>query len=442
MNRLNTIACALALLFSCAGVVAAPPVVVTSTVEDGQDDVDPALTEIRVRFDQPMNPDSWSFVGGGPTFPRIEGKPQWADPKTIVIDVKLEPDREYWLSINSDTFQGFRSRAGEPAIPQPLAFRTRAAGPAPHPADPLTPERNRAAVAALRKSIDGDYAYRDRLKLDWEKILAEQAPAMEAAKTPNEFARAAARVLRRARDGHVYVKAGDRTIWTLVNAKPPNYNVQALHNLVSEWKQHEGGVATGKLAGDVGYLLIPEWSKAVSKGLDAAFADVKDAKGLVIDVRPNGGGDENFAKGFAGRFIDGPKVYSKDRIRREGQWLGPYDRVVEPRPEADRYRGGPVAVLIGPKVGSACESFVLMMKQAPRCKLVGDVTKGSSGNPKPHDLGSGVTVFLSSWEDQTPDGTVVEGRGITPDVTVKSSPAELRQRDPVLDAAMDAVRAR
>ena len=152
----------------------------------------------------------------------------------------------------------------------------------------------------------------------------------------------------------------------------------------------------------------------------------------------NGGGDENLASRFAGRFVDEPKVYSKNRIRRDGRWLGPFDRVVKPRADGDRYHG-PVAVLIGPKVGSSCESFVLMMKQSERRTLVGDVTKGSSGNPRPHALGNGVTVVLSSWEDQLPDGTVLEGKGLTPDVQVKTTLVELRKRDPVLEAALKVV---
>jgi C-terminal processing protease CtpA/Prc len=51
-----------------------------------------------------------------------------------------------------------------------------------------------------------------------------------------------------------------------------------------------------------------------------------------------------------------------------------------------------------------------------------------------------VTVFLSSWEDQLPDGTLLEGRGVTPDVSVKANLGEFRQRDPVLDAALRVVR--
>src|SRR5258705_847179 len=112
MIRFSTITVLVALLLLCGALQAVAPTVVTSTVEDGQDDVDPGVTEIRVQFDQAMNQTSWSIVGGGPTFPEMVGKPRWADEKTIVIGVKLQPDHEYRLSLNSDTFQGFRSRGG------------------------------------------------------------------------------------------------------------------------------------------------------------------------------------------------------------------------------------------------------------------------------------------------------------------------------------------
>ena len=50
------------------------------------------------------------------------------------------------------------------------------------------------------------------------------------------------------------------------------------------------------------------------------------------------------------------------------------------------------------------------MKQNPNCKLIGAQTYGSSGNPKPIDLGNGVTVILPSWRDLFPDGSILEGK--------------------------------
>ena len=73
-------------------------------------------------------------------------------------------------------------------------------------------------------------------------------------------------------------------------------------------------------------------------------------------------------------------------------------------------------------------------------KLYGDTTKGSSGRPMPHQLGNGVTVYLSSWEDQLPDGTILEGRGVRPDIVIKTTLRMLEQSDPVLEAALKALR--
>lgn len=96
---------------------------------------------------------------------------------------------------------------------------------------------------------------------------------------------------------------------------------------------------------------------------------------------------------------------------------------------------------MGPGNMSSCESFLLMMRQAG-ATLVGEKSYGASGNPKPHDLGNGVTVYLSSWNDMLPDGTPLEGRGVAPDVTVKATPAELEKGDSILDAALKILRAR
>jgi C-terminal processing protease CtpA/Prc len=100
-------------------------------------------------------------------------------------------------------------------------------------------------------------------------------------------------------------------------------------------------------------------------------------------------------------------------------------------------------VLIGPKIVSSAESFVLMMKHGAGekgAKLIGDTTRGSSGRPMPHQLGNGVTVYLPSWEDQLPDGTPLEGRGVRPDIIIKALPRDLGKSDAVLEAALKALR--
>src|SRR5262249_54349241 len=104
---------------------AGPPRVAAASPDDGAMNVDPVTRELRVTFDQDMDRSGYSFVGGGPTFPGApDVPPRWLDARTIVMPLKLEPNREYQLSINNATFQNFRNTEGQPAESYPIRFRT------------------------------------------------------------------------------------------------------------------------------------------------------------------------------------------------------------------------------------------------------------------------------------------------------------------------------
>jgi hypothetical protein len=438
MNRHLANILVVLLALSVIASAAAPKVVITSP-DNGESDVSPDLKEIRVQFDQPMHPGGRSIVGGGDAFPKFAGDPKWLDAKTFIIPVTLQPNHQYQLSFNNDTFKGFSSRTGEAAEWYPLRFKTRAAGAPPAPPD-VTPEQNKTALAALKKAIDDNYSYRDRNKIDWAKEFTARQKQFENAKTANEFARAAAHLLRLAEDAHVSVAAGDVRIFTRANSASPNFNYQVLRQAVPAWNQHESGLITGRFDDGIGYILFSNCSKQQADAFDAALDELKDTKALIIDLRFNGGGDELAARQVAGRFIDKPATYSKNRLRENGAWRGPFDRIVEPRTDRQRYTKS-VAVLIGPKIVSSAESFVLMMKHGANAKLIGAPTRGSSGRPMPHQLGNGVTVYLSSWEDQLPDGTLLEAAGISPDIPINTTPRALANSDPILEAALKSLRA-
>src|SRR5688500_11388254 len=97
-----SILCVLLLIPSFA-FAAAPRVVITSP-DNGEIDVSPDIKEIRVEFDQPMHPGGRSIVGGGETFPKFAGDPKWLNEKTFIIPVTLQPNHQYQLSLNNDTF--------------------------------------------------------------------------------------------------------------------------------------------------------------------------------------------------------------------------------------------------------------------------------------------------------------------------------------------------
>jgi hypothetical protein len=426
-----------------AALRAEPPKVIKAAPDNGDASVDPATAELRVVFDQDMDTRAgYSVVGGGPTFPQVPAKPKWENARTLVVPVKLEPDHDYWLSINSDRFTNCRGTGGEPATPYPIAFSTGPAVGAPPPADDVV-ARNRAAIAALRRAVDNDYAYRDLRNIDWDAKFREAAPRLDSSATPAAFARAAGALLAHAKDLHVWLAAGGRTYASHRRQVTPNFNPRILPRLVPGLKQHGTTVLTGRFDDGVVYVAVGTWERKEPQSLDAALAAVQEAaeakaKALIVDVRPNSGGDELLARKFAGCFVDAPKVYSRNTTRAGGEWSPVYERAVSPAVGHAHYQGK-VFVLMGPANMSSCESFLLMMKHAG-ATLVGERSYGSSGNPQPHDLGNGVTVYLSSWKDMLPDGTPLEGKGVAPDVEVKSTPADFASTDPILDVALKLAR--
>ena len=104
-----------------------PPKVIGTSPQNHAQNVDPSLKEISVTFDEPMMDNSWSWsYEDRNTFPQMTGQPYYANGGTrCVLPVKLEPNKEYVVWINTVKFRNFRDRAGNPAEPYKLTFRTR-----------------------------------------------------------------------------------------------------------------------------------------------------------------------------------------------------------------------------------------------------------------------------------------------------------------------------
>ncbi len=113
---------------SSAQAAQGPPRILSTSPVVGATDVDPALAEITVTFDQDMG-GGMSWTGGGPEYPSIpEGaQAQWRDKRTCVLPVKLQAGRYYKVGINSMSYRNFRSAAGVPATPSAIYFTTQGA---------------------------------------------------------------------------------------------------------------------------------------------------------------------------------------------------------------------------------------------------------------------------------------------------------------------------
>jgi hypothetical protein len=312
---------------------------------------------------------------------------------------------------------------------------------APTSAPSATQAVNDLSITQLRQAIDERYSYRDLRGVDWNQAFAAARPALESASTPEAFATAAGQLLAAAKDIHISLTVGTTVFPSYVADVVPNWNMHTLGRLLPSIVQANNNVLLASWPDGIGYVAIATFRKEHADDVKAALAAITAGagpKGLVLDVRMNEGGDETLAQGIAGCFLDAPKVYAADRPRDPTNASGfapPQYRQVGPNPQCHGTRAH-VAVLMSHSNMSSAESFLLMMKQVPTARLFGEPSWGASGNPQPVTLANGVTVLLPSWQSLFPDGSLFEGVGVTPDVPVATTPAQLATDDPVLDAAL------
>ena len=115
------------LLSSCSPNDNVPPKVIGTNPPNGAQSVDPSLTELSVIFNEPMMDKNWSWAyEDKDTFPQMTGQPYYSEDNTKnSLPVKLEPNKEYVIWINTVNFKNFKDKAGNPVEPYRFTFKTR-----------------------------------------------------------------------------------------------------------------------------------------------------------------------------------------------------------------------------------------------------------------------------------------------------------------------------
>lgn len=176
---------------------------------------------------------------------------------------------------------------------------------------------------------------------------------------------------------------------------------------------------------------------AVDSALDELWDRFREAQGIVLDVRLNGGGFDALALMVAGLFADAEHVAFSKRARIQAT-----DRFTEPRlfrvwPRTKSLANKKVILLTGPGTASGAEILVMATMQFPRVQRFGEPTMGILSDTYIRELPNGWTVRLYSERYYAFDGRTYEATGIPPQVKVPFTLEDLEDsRDPVLEAAV------
>lgn len=162
----------------------------------------------------------------------------------------------------------------------------------------------------------------------------------------------------------------------------------------------------------VGYIRLNAFDAVTTPGLIQAIADLREtgAKGLILDLRNNTGGLVSAAVGVLSEFVSEGLVCTGCNPGEEEDLL----RVSGNGSAFDL----PLVVLVNSFSASASEIVAGALQDHDRATIIGTTTfgKGSVNLLLELETGSGLYVTVARWF--TPDGQVIEGRGITPDIVV------------------------
>jgi len=196
----------------------------------------------------------------------------------------------------------------------------------------------------------------------------------------------------------------------------------------------------------VAYVALNSFSRdEVASLFRAAFDKIRRAKGLIIDVRDNGGSSTRHGNAIISHLIAKPLPGSPWKTRKYmpafrawGQkeaWHEGEGSTIQPK--RNPYLG-PVVVLIGPGTVSAAEDFVVALHAAGRATLVGEKTAGTTGQPLFIQLPRGGRARICTKRDTYPDGREFIGIGVIPDVEIHPTQQSITAgRDAVLEKAVE-----
>ncbi len=244
---------------------------------------------------------------------------------------------------------------------------------------------------------------------------------------------------------------------------PPFENLNLL-----EFKKMENGI---------NYLGLNSFD---DEKLDSLFQvilpDLYNSKGLIIDLRNNGGGSTNIGFNVLKHLVSDTMLYgSKSTSRMHipaykawGTFMTPVD-TLQDKPEwgmtkadvtqsflmandayfyefpyqPDPIKGiskrivAPTVILIGNATASAAEDFLIYAHGQKHFTLMGEKTFGSTGQPYLFSLPGGGNARVCTKKDTYPNGKEFVGYGITPDIEVKQSLEDyMNNRDVALERAL------
>lgn len=308
------------------------------------------------------------------------------------------------------------------------------------------------------------YGFFDLKRVDWAAIVAANRGKVTNSTPPKELFAVLQGMIEPLHDAHTYIGSPDDNALRFSGFRQasdaiPRDQFPRFLAIVDRYlavplqRFCQGQLEFAMLTNDIGYLRIRSFSRYAADGsfdsglialeaaLDTIFAGASSWKGLVTDVRLNGGGADPFGLAIAGRLTSKDYIaYAKEaRLdpRDPSKWTPGQTSWVRATTRPS-FRG-PVVHLTGIHSVSAAETFTqALLDREPKVIRVGQNTQGVFSDVLGRRLPNGWRFGLPNERFIT-DGKSYDGTGIPPTIRVPVfSAADLDAgRDSAIEKALE-----
>jgi carboxyl-terminal processing protease len=184
---------------------------------------------------------------------------------------------------------------------------------------------------------------------------------------------------------------------------------------------HEVKDENGEVVPDLAYLEISQFTNETVEDLGNELTRVRDEgySGLILDLRRNPGGGLDATVAVADMFLESGTILTQ--VDREGNEI-----VYEANP-GGQFTDLPVVLLVSNGSASGSEVLAGALRDHGRAQIVGQQTFGKGSVNHIRELSNGGALYVTIARWLTPNGTLIEGVGLTPDVPIEQTPEELSE---------------
>ena len=299
---------------------------------------------------------------------------------------------------------------------------------------------------ALWTILDEHYCFFDYKQkeygLDWNEVHEKYKVRVNDNMSSTQLFEVLCDMLGELRDGHVNLSSSMDygRYWKWQENYPYNYSDSLIRQYLGTDYKIASGLRYRVLDDNIGYIRCASFESAIGEGnLDEALSYLLFCRGLIIDIRGNGGGDLTTAERLAGRFVQ-EKTLVGYMQHKTGTGHNDFSEMKEIylEPSSNVRWHKKVCVLTNRSVYSAANAFAVWMHCLPNVALVGDHTGGGSGMPMNNSLPNGWNVRFSACpmydanKQQTEFGIDPDMKvDLTNDITIGS------YRDDIIEAARE-----